>query len=295
MKQDKKKPLKRRFVSLNSRIGEISHSKKLVIKLILLPLVIIGIFYCGYITYTKLLSIYNTQSIVNNESDQIIIKATPHFSEANIRESFGIRHGSNLATIDFMAKRDQILKKRPLLSNILINRNLARKSVTIIAEERKPIARINYKKNNYGRESWLVADSNGVVFDYSLNDSQMLPIIKEARPSAEKGEKISGKALWGLKLVELCTSKDLANIYVSDIDVSNDTYLIAKTRDYNKIKLLWSYINEHGAHNAHNLRDALEKIRDIINADLKIGHYQTFIVTGKNRVTVSPIDKEYTR
>ena len=178
MKQNKKKPTKRRFISLNSRIGEFSHSKKLIIKLILLPLVALGIFYCGYITYNKLCSIYNTQSLVNNESDQIIIKATPHFSEANIRESFGIRLGTNLATIDFKAKRAQILKKRPLLSNILISRNLTRKSVTIIAEERKPIARINYKKNKFDRESWLVTDSHGIVFDYSLNDSHMLPIIK---------------------------------------------------------------------------------------------------------------------
>jgi hypothetical protein len=299
MKHNKAISRARRPASLKSRLDELPRSKRLAIKGILLPIalaaVVSGVFFCAYKTYRKLLDICNSQSVVIDETEQIKIHATPHFSEANIRESFGLKNGCNLAMIDFRAKREQILKKRPLLSDITITRNLTRKSVTITAEERRPVARINYKRNGAGRESWLVVDLDGVVFDYSLNDSQMLPVIKESAASAEKGEKISGKALWGLRLTELCTSRELSGLHLSEIDVSNDIYLIARTRDYSSIKLLWSYITEHGTHNTGNMRDALMKIRDIINTDLKVGHYQTFIVTGKNRVTVSPNDKEYSR
>lgn len=297
MKTNKKKPARRRFFSLKSRAGgELSHGKRLVVKAVLLPVALAvvagGVFYCGYKTYCKLLDIRCSQAVVTDETEQIVIKASKHFSEANIRESFGLKKGCNLALIDFEEKRRQILKKRPLLSNVTITRMLPRK-VTITVEERVPVARVNYRKNRGERESWLVVDSEGVVFDYSLNDSHMLPVIKEQHPSAEKGDKISGKALIGLRLAELAASKEMSNINLTEIDVSNETYLIADTRDYNRIKLLWSYITERGTHDLSVMRDALGKVRDIINEDLKTGHYQTFIVTGRNRVTVS--DKEYNR
>lgn len=299
MKEKKTRLSRRRETTLKSRLEEFSHSNRLLLKGIIIPGVLLalicGVFFLGYKACNKLLSICNAQSVVRDENEQIKIFATPHFSEANIRESFGLRGGCNLATIDFKAKRAQILTKRPLLSDITVTRNLACNSVTITARERKPVARINYRKTDAGRESWLVVDSNGIVFDFSLNDSQMLPVIKESGPTTGKGEKVIGKTLLGLRLVEFCTSKELSNIHLSEVDVSNDTYLTAKTRDYNKIKLLWTYITEHGTHNLNNMRDALEKIRDIINTDLKVGHYQTFIVTGKNRVTVSPHDKEYSK
>lgn len=299
MKQNKTRPAGRRTVSLRSRLDDLSGSKRLLIKGVIAPAVIIalagGVLFCACKVCGKLLEICDSQSVVSDEIAQITIHATPHFSEANIRESFGLKNGCNLANIDFRAKREQILKKRPLLSNITVTRNLTRKSVTITAEERKPVARINYARNADRRESWLVVDLEGVVFDYSLNDSQMLPVIKESRPSAEKGEKISGRALLGLKLVELCMSRELSALHLAEVDVSNDTYLTARTRDYSRIKLLWTYITEHGTHNIGNMRDALSKIRDIINNDLKVGHYQTFIVTGRNRVTASPHDKEYSK
>lgn len=296
MKSDKHKP-KRRLTSLKSRTGELSPGKRLVIKAVVVPAALIGVccgvFFCGYKAYDKLLAVRNSQSVVTDEIDQVVIHASPHFSEANIRESFGLRNGCNLATIDFEEKREQILRKRPLLCNVIITRNLAAKSVTIAVEERKPIARINYVKNRGERESWLVVDGEGVVFDYTLDDSHMLPVIKESMPSAGKGERISGNTLMGLKFIEIASSKEISNINLAEVDVSNDTYLIAKTHEYDKIKLLWSYITERGTHNIANMRDALKKISDIINTGLKTGHYQTFIVTGKNRVTVS--DKEYNR
>ncbi len=300
MKQNKTTPRKRRSKVLKSRIDELSHSKRLMIKGFLLPAMLIavlcGLFFCARKAYSNLLDVCNAQSVVSDESEQITINATRHFSEANIRESFGLREGCNLATIDFEKKREQTLKKRPILSDITITRNLARKRVTITAHERKPVARINYTRGGTTRgENWLVVDLEGVVFDYSLDDSQMLPIIKESGASTEKGGKISGKTLWGLKLIELAAAKEFSGIHLSEVDVSGDINLIAKTRDYNKIKLLWSYITEHGTHNIDNMRDSLENIRHIINTSLKVGLYQTFIVTGRNRVTASPHEKEYSK
>lgn len=298
MKTDKKNKPRRYHASLKSRNGGLSPAKRLVLKAFLIPVVFAtaayAVFVCCYKAYSKLLDIRNSQSVVIDEDEQIEINASPHFSKANIMESFGLRKGCNLSEIDFREKRAKILKKRPLLKNITVTRILPKKLIVSV-EERKPVARVNYTKKPGEREGWLVVDSEGIVFDYSLNDSNFLPVITEHRPSAAKGDRISGKAMMGLRFVELCAAKAVSNINLTEVDVSNDIYLVAQTREYNKIKLLWSYIRENGDHDTGNMRDALSKIRDIINADLKTGHYQTFIVTGKSRVTVSPHEKEYTR
>lgn len=284
----------RRHASLKNIDRNFTSENRRIILAIILPIIVIALGYFAYCglskVYDKLSAIRNTQSLIVDESAQITIKASPHFPEANIKELFKLKKGTRLADIDFEKCREKILKKYPILSNITIHKKLPNK-VTICVEERKPMARVNYEAGE--RVSWLVVDSNGVVFNFPLNDSHTLPIIKQAKPYTLSGEKIQGKAQLALRLIEFCSIKDISNIQLTEIDVSDDLFLIAKTRDYNRIDLLWEYIYTRGEHDLTNLQDAITKISSIIKNNLKTGHYQTFIVTGKNRVTVSPNEKEY--
>jgi cell division septal protein FtsQ len=297
MKNKKNKPAKR-HASLKSVNGRSSTVNSRLLKagiLIFLAFAVCALIcYLTVKIYNKGISIRNSQSIVTDQATQIEIKASPHFPEANVRALFNLTNGCNLAEIDFNKRRQEALRKYPLFSNIKITKRLPDK-VTIAVEERKPIARINFEKDSSGRVKWLVVDSEGVVFNFPLRDSTSLPIIKESKNSANKGQKVSGKAQMALRLIELCSSKDIANIHLTEVDVSNDIYLVARTREYNKIELMWDYICKKGVHDAGNMDDAIRKISSIISAELKTGHYQTFIVTDRDRVTVSPNEKEFIR
>lgn len=238
-----------------------------------------------------------SQAATAEETKQIQITPSQHFTEEHIRKTFGLTNGCNLAAINFVEKREMALKTYPLLRNIKISR-IHPDKVKIAVEERKPVARINivHPKDNQGRPFWMVVDSEGVVFDYSLKDSRSLPKIIESKPSAQGGEKISGKTMIALRLVELSSDKDLAGVMtLTEVDVSNDIYLIARTREDNKIKILWEYVREKGDYDLTNMRDAIYRIRDVIKTDLKTGYYQTLIVTDNERVVASPNEKEYIR
>lgn len=238
-----------------------------------------------------------SQAATAEETKQIQITPSQHFTEEHIRKTFGLTNGCNLAAINFVEKREMALKTYPLLRNIKISR-IHPDKVKIAVEERKPVARINivHPKDNQGRPFWMVVDSEGVVFDYSLKDSRSLPKIIESKPSAQGGEKISGKTMIALRLVELSSDKDLTGVMtLTEVDVSNDIFLIARTREDNKIKILWEYVREKGDYDLTNMRDAIYRIRDVIKTDLKTGYYQTLIVTDNERVVASPNEKEYIR
>ena len=299
MKNKKNKPVKR-HASLKSVNGDSSNINNRLFKAgVLIFLILTACAFSCYLAvkiYNKGISVRNSQSTVADEATQIEIKASPHFPEANVRALFNLTNGCNLAEINFNKCRSDALQKYPLFNNIKITKHLPDK-VTIAVEERKPIARINFEASNdrNRRVSWLVVDSEGIVFNFPLRDSNTLPIIKESKHSTGKGQKVSGRTQLALRLIELCSSKDIKNIHLTEVDISNSIYLIAKTREYNKIELLWDYVCEKGEHDTGNMVDAIRKISSIINADLKTGHYQTFIVTDRDRVTVSPNEREYIR
>ena len=297
MKNKKNKPAKR-HASLKSVNGRSTPVNSRLFKagiLIFLAFAVCALAcYLAVKIYDKGISLRDSQSIVTDQAAQIEIKASPHFPEANVRALFNLTNGCNLAEIDFNKRRQEALRKYPLFSNIKITKRLPNK-VTIAVEERKPVARINFEKDANRRVKWLVVDSEGIVFNFPLRDSNALPIIKESKHSTNKGQKVSGKAQMALRLIELCSAKDIRNIHLTEVDVSNGIYLIARTREYNKIELLWDYVCEKGVHDAGNMADAIRKISGIISANLKTGHYQTFIVTDRDRVTVSPNEKEFIR
>ncbi len=298
MNREKQKNASGRSVSLRSHAKDIPQGKRKAVKIALLVLLVcftvFCLYYCSVMTYTALKEANDAQCPIIDETEQVSIKATPHITEKTVRSLFGLKNGANLAKIDFKGKREEILRKYPIFKSITIKKQLpARVDITI--EERKPIARINYKKSSNGWENWDVVDASGIVFKFNLNASRTLPLIKESSQSASNGQKLSGKSVMGLKFIKFCSSRDNLNFSLAGVDVSNKTYLIAYTRDYDTIKILWDFAEEKGDHDTTNIQNAIQMIRDICNNNLRIGYRQTFIVTGNGRVTVSPYEKEQSR
>lgn len=276
-----------RLHSANSGGLRLSPGKKLAFKALLL-LVLLGSLAYGICKGCAALnSIWQAQCIIRDPA-QIEVIATPNISKNLVRDLFDIKTGANLAEIDFRSKRREILRKYPTFREIYISRNLPDK-VKISVEERKPIARINC---NPSRATWDSVDKEGVVFNFPLSATTTLPVIKERRQSAKRGEKLADNSLIGLKLIELTADRELANLALKIVDVSNDIYMIAYTREYDTIRLSWDYVKENGPHNIDNIRDALKNICKIMmNDSLRIGR-QTYTVTNKGRITVAPYDKE---
>lgn len=266
---------------------KLSPGKKTFLKIVLVAALLCAVSIGMHKAYTKLNALWHDQCLLR-ENAQIEIVTTPNISPNLVRESFNLKIGANLADIDFKAKRAELLSKYPIFREIRITRKLPGK-VRIAVEERKPIARINYSRQ---RGTWDVVDRNAVVYSFPLSESASLPIIKEKSRSAKRGTKLADEALMALKLVELGTEREFAAAALTSIDISNETYLIAHTRDYETIKISWDYIKGNGTSDLTNMREALHNIcRIISNDNLKIGR-QTYIVTGKGRATVSPYNKE---
>ncbi len=297
IKKKENNTVKRAF-SFSAHTTDISRGKRLAVKyaLYLLCVCILGavLYYISLNAYSLLKEANDSQCYIIDETEQVSVKTTPHITEKTVRSLFGLKNGANLAKIDFKSKREEILRKYPIFKSISIKKRLPDK-IEIVIEERKPIARINYKKSSNGWDSWDVVDDTGMVFKFNLNATRSLPHIRERIQSASNGQKLTGKAVMGLKLVKICTNNDNLSFSLAGVDVSNSTYLIAYTRDYDTIKILWDFAEEKGESDTTNLQNAIQMICDIVKSNLKIGYRQTFIVTGNGRVTVSPYEKEQSR
>ncbi len=274
-------------MSMTRKNIKLSPGKKAFLKIFLLAAMLLAVSIGILKAYTMLYAVWHEQCILRDPA-QIEIVTTPNINRSIVSESFGLKVGCNLADIDFKAKRSELLARYPIFREIRITRMLPGK-VRIAVEERKPIARINYSRL---RGTWDVVDKEAIVYNFPLGESASLPVIREKSRSTRRGAKLADKALMALKLVELGMEKEFSASALTSVDVSNETYLIAHTRDYETIKISWDYIKQNGSHNLGNMREAMRNIcRVISNDSLKIGR-QTYIVTGKGRTTVSPYDKE---
>jgi hypothetical protein len=99
---------------------------------------------------------------------------------------------------------------------------------------------IKGQKADVGR----VADTEGVLF-ISSSGTQMLPMIREvAAPGTKKGQRLSGRALAALRLLETCRDKfrELAAI---EADISKPDYItIVLGNYYSTAKVAWEGMDD---------------------------------------------------
>ena len=295
----------RRHASLNSRRGDAGPASFPAVKMTVLAVVLAGAAYGAYKLVSRLHSRWVAQYVVHDVKAPGVVEVhtTPHLTEEQIRNLFGLTNGCNLALIDFDEVRREALRRNPIIKSLSVTKRLPN-SVSITAEERKPIVRVNYRtevlKNAAGRSfpmrRWDVADSEGVVFCFSPKDSQLLPLIKDGpNPPVERGGRLTGKALAALRLVEVCSSKEFAGMNFDEIDISGASYLKAHfgapTGEGNVLCVDWNFMDGADDDPTPRLKTAVQKVRQSIATRLP-GPMCIYTVTDTDRVIVQSADKE---
>ena len=209
------------------------------------------------IAYGKLRDIWLEQCVIEDPTLQVTVTSGKMVKADVLAEEFGLRKGANLALIDFESKRKDILKKIPNLRSIRITRKLPGK-VSISSEERSPVARMNIRgrKSETGR----VVDTDGVVFIWQRG-TQMLPIIRETQaPGTAVGNRLNGRALAALRLIESSQEAGRSDLGVLEIDISRPDYLVATLGNYARAKIAWDGMDDPTPANRKNLDQQLDRL-----------------------------------
>ena len=202
-------------------------------------LVILGVG--AVLGYDKLKSVYLEQCIITDMPSQVEIASGKMVHPSNIAEMLGLRVGANLALIDFEVARTNLLANAPNLRSVRIARRLPDK-VIVTAEERTPVARMGLKGKS--GETGRVVDTEGMVFLWQRG-TQTLPTIRESTPQGTpRGQRITGRTLAALRLIEACGEPEFAELGVLEVDVSKPDYLIATLGNYSRVKIAWEGMDE---------------------------------------------------
>ena len=241
----------------------------------------------------KLKSSWEAQCVVTNVTAQASISASPHVKEEHVREWFGLSNGCNLARIDINGTRERILREHPIVRELTVVRHLPA-ALEIALEERKPIARVNFQTSTVNQDGhgiaihrWDVADAEGMVFEYAKRDSAKLPVILEKNPTARRGERLNGRALAALRLVELSTVQGIVSLPIPEIDTDNETYLKLTTADYNTILIDWKLLDDPTDEDQPAMRQILKNLQNLFNNGVR-PHRATYTITDLDRIAVRP-------
>lgn len=223
------------------RENKIAHRRRgglwLVLGLVAGTALLIGLA----IGYEKLRALCLEPCVITDMAEQVEIVSGKMVRPDVLAENFGLRVGANLACIDFETKREEILRKIPTLRAITVTRHLPNR-VTIHAEERTPVARLNI----CGRRaaSGRVTDSEGVVFS-RLRGTQTLPTIREAHaPGTASGQRLKGRVRAALELVKACRENKFSELGLLEVDTSKPDFLVATLGDYSRVKICWEGMDE---------------------------------------------------
>lgn len=213
--------------------------------------------------YGKLRDLYLEQCVITDMARQVTITTGKMVKPDVIAENLGLRPGANLATIDFAKRREDLLKRVPNLLSIRISRKLPDR-VIVTAEERTPVARLMVKgsRSDVGR----VVDTEGVVFLWQRG-TQSLPVIREAQPTP-RGDRIRGRTLAALRLVEACREPEFLELGVLDVDTQKHDFLTVTLGNYSRVKILWEGMDEQTPDSKTDLLQRLDNLRNTIRSNV---------------------------
>ena len=174
------------------------------------------------------------------------VEISPGFavSEAEIRDVTGLREGVNLFSFSAAEVRNRLLLTKRNLADAEIAKTLP-DTVTIVAHDRIPAAKLC--------SSRLALDANGFVFAILPRDAERyraVPLIENGaspyRPDAGRTLSdspgtptgVEARVMRALRVALLCDRPERA-FRLSNLDVSNPTYLVLLTGDNRVIRLVW--------------------------------------------------------
>ena len=233
----------------------------LIVTAVLVVLVALGLG--GVLGYDKLKEIYLEQCVVTDMGSQVEISAGKMVHPSTIAEELGLRTGANLALIDFSAKREELLAKVPNLREVRISRRLPDR-VVISTDERTPVARMGLKGK--GNVTGRVVDTEGMVFIWQRG-TQTLPTIRETLPpGTQKGQRITGRTLAALRLIEACREPEFVEFGLLEVDVSKPDFLLATLGNYSTVKIAWDGMDEQTPASRGDLVRKLTMLRKAIRS-----------------------------
>ena len=238
--------------------------------------------------YDRLKAVYEEQCVIHDMPSQVEIAAGEMVPAEIIAAELGLRPGANLAAIDFARKREELLGRVPNLKTVKITRRLPDK-VTVVAEERTPIARLNVKGS--AASSGKVVDAEGVVF-VRQRGTQLLPTIFETKaPGTPKGGRLHGRAFAALQLIEACRGAELLELGVQAVDMTKHDFLTVTLGDYSKLKILWEKMDEPTPDSQKDLCRRLTRLRDIRRSKVAPSTTTTWNATMPDSITADTQEK----
>lgn len=264
-----------------NRIRPHGHRTAMVIlSLVVLAFLAVGVVFC----FNRLRKSWHRPSVVTDVATQVVIRSGNIVSADNIRRLFDLdRPGANLAEIDFEAKREEALRRRPALRDIRISRQLPDK-VTIVAEDRMPVARIKPHGGAAGPNR--VVDAEGVVFQRPVRETRGLPAIETRSPGIQNGSSLDGRAKAALALIDICHDPEFQDLgTIISIGIDNPNFLLVKintgTND-DDLKLLWEGIDEPPTPASHaSLRRQLTHVKTALDS------YRRYAISA--HMTIAPL------
>lgn len=226
----------------------------------------VGIAVC----YGRLKDVYLEQSVITDMSAQVSITSGKMVMPDVIAENLGLRKGANLATIDFAAKREELLAKVPNLLSVRISRKLPDR-ITVTADERTPVARMGLRSGP--DPSGRVVDTEGMVFVWQRG-TQTLPLIRESQNpdsprGTPRGQRIKGRTLAALRLLEACREPEFIELGILEVETSHHDFLVATLGNYSKLKILWNEMDESTPNSRVDLVKRLTLLRNAIRTKLQ--------------------------
>lgn len=268
--------------------GSPGFRRAIKIALVLLALTAIFAIYkvCAF-AVSKLRDCWESQCVITDIAAQVSISATPHVKAEHVQEWFCLSNGCNLARLDLAATRERVLKEHPIVKDMSVRRHLPNR-IEIAVEERIPIARVNRRRVGEINR-WDVVDVDGMVFEYARKDSKKLPVIVEKNPSAQRGERLSGRALTALRLVELCSLRSVASLPECEISTDSPTYLKVTTENYSTVLIAWNLLDDASDPAQPALTQILTNLRQLMNKGLYPDRV-TYTITDLDRIAVRTYD-----
>ena len=208
--------------------------------------------------FRRLRSVCLEQCVVKDMSSQVSITSGKMVKPDVIAENLGLRNGVNLALIDFEQQREKLLARIPTLRSVSITRHLPDK-VTIVAEERVPMVKMGVRGQR--APTGRVVDSEGMVFP-CMRGVQLLPTIVEPSPGTPVGQRLKGRALAALRLLEVCGEPEFGELGVLDVDITRPDYLLATLGGtYARVKIAWEGMDDPPACGNADMRERLTNLR----------------------------------
>lgn len=248
--------------------NKINHSRQwsalAVLAIVVIAATAVGLVVC----YDKLRDLWLEQCVIADMAAQVSVTSGKMVKADVLAEEFGLRTGANLALIDFDVERKRILETIPNLKEITVTRHLPDR-VTIVAEERRPVARLNVVKIK--ADSGKVVDDEGVVFMWQRGTRQ-LPVIRErSAPGTRKGARLTGRPLSALRLVEAWQDVANAPVGILEVDVSQPDYLLATLSNYSMAKIAWEGMDGPADPQNPNLARILKRLAQALATRLGDG------------------------